>query len=134
MSDRTLKLNSPHHPRYRTPDRKLLSIFFPARRRLVSAMPLARSKIKSLALLLALLPLLVWADGIPVDRKTGKVTVPHTIISITPEQEQEVYPHIVIELPVGMKRTDAPFQKRLDVLQEAVEKVKFHLHINYQDK
>jgi len=53
-------------------------------------MSLARNKIKSLALLLGLLPPLVWADGIPVNRKTGKVIVPHTIISLTAEQEQEV--------------------------------------------
>ena len=33
--------------------------------------------------------LLVPADGIPVDRKTGKVQVPHTVISLTAEQIEE---------------------------------------------
>jgi len=53
-------------------------------------MSLAWDQIKSLVLLLGLLPLLVYADGIPVNRKTGKVIVPHTVILLTPEQEQEV--------------------------------------------
>ncbi len=32
---------------------------------------------------------LVFADGIPVDHKTGKVTVPHTIVSLTADQIEE---------------------------------------------
>ena len=32
---------------------------------------------------------LVLADGIPVDRKTGTVTVPHTIVTLTAEQVEE---------------------------------------------
>lgn len=32
---------------------------------------------------------LVLADGIPLNRKTGKVTVPHTIVSLTAEQIEE---------------------------------------------
>jgi hypothetical protein len=32
---------------------------------------------------------LVLADGIPVDRKTGKVEVPHAIVSLTAEQIEE---------------------------------------------
>jgi hypothetical protein len=33
--------------------------------------------------------LLVLADGIPVDRKTGKVEVPHTVVPLTAEQIEE---------------------------------------------
>ena len=32
---------------------------------------------------------LVLADGIPLDRKTGEVTVPHTIVTLTAEQVEE---------------------------------------------
>lgn len=32
---------------------------------------------------------LVLADGIPVDQKTGKVRVPHTVVSLTEEQAEE---------------------------------------------
>ncbi|MES2660310.1 MAG: hypothetical protein V4689_16930 [Verrucomicrobiota bacterium] len=47
---------------------------------------------KSLSLLLALLitsSSLVLADGTPVDRKTGKVTSPHSVVSLTEEQVEE---------------------------------------------
>lgn len=32
---------------------------------------------------------LVFADGIPLDRKTGEVTIPHTIVTLTAEQVEE---------------------------------------------
>ena len=47
---------------------------------------------KSLSLLMASLltsASLVLADGIPVNRKTGKVEVPHTVVSLTEEQIEE---------------------------------------------
>jgi hypothetical protein len=47
---------------------------------------------KSISLLITSLfagAALVFGDGIPVDHKTGKVTIPHTVVSLTADQIEE---------------------------------------------
>jgi hypothetical protein len=46
---------------------------------------------KALCLLLALCTFRqAFADGLPVDRKTGRITCPHQVIHLSPEQAEEI--------------------------------------------
>ncbi|MES2921139.1 MAG: hypothetical protein V4819_06325 [Verrucomicrobiota bacterium] len=47
---------------------------------------------------------LVLADGIPVDRKTGKVEVPHTVVALTEEQVEETQTLGTLTLTQGQWR------------------------------
>ena len=39
----------------------------------------------------------LFADGIPVDHETGKVTVPHTLVKLSSEQIEEIIPEAAIQ-------------------------------------
>lgn len=63
---------------------------------------------------------LAWAEGIPVDRKTGKIWCEHTVVSLTPEQIEETQTLGTFTLTAGQwkdlraKRPGCP--KRFDIV------------------